>query len=109
MAGDAGGNSYANSDIEPSTRGENNLDGPAADVAQSGPGGRGGALDGAAPAGAMACTGAPVNTAPNGKPRIFDASEGTALDPLRDRSWDLNSPKTVDPASLKATPPPTLN
>jgi UPF0755 protein len=34
--------------------------------------------------------------APNGKPRIFDASAGTALDPLLDRSWDLNSPKTVD-------------
>lgn len=27
--------------------------------------------------------------------RAFDASEGTALDPLRDRSWDLNSPKNV--------------
>ncbi len=27
--------------------------------------------------------------------KIYDASEGTALDPLRDRSWDLNSPKTV--------------
>lgn len=27
--------------------------------------------------------------------RAFDASEGTALDPLRDKSWDLNSPKTV--------------
>lgn len=27
--------------------------------------------------------------------RIFDASEGTALDPLKDKSWDLNSPKTV--------------
>jgi UPF0755 protein len=29
------------------------------------------------------------------RPRAFDASEGTALDPLRDRSWDLNSPKSV--------------
>jgi UPF0755 protein len=27
--------------------------------------------------------------------RAFDASEGTALDPLRDRGWDLNSAKTV--------------
>jgi hypothetical protein len=27
--------------------------------------------------------------------RIFDASEGTALDPLKNKSWDLNSPKTV--------------
>ena len=29
------------------------------------------------------------------KARAFDASEGTPLDPLRNRSWDLNSPKTV--------------
>lgn len=29
------------------------------------------------------------------RPRAFDASEGTALDPLRDKSWDLNSPKNV--------------
>ena len=41
-----------------------------------------------------------VNPAPNGKPRILDASEGTALDPLLNKSWDLNSPKTVD------SPPP---
>lgn len=27
--------------------------------------------------------------------RAFDASEGTPLDPLRDRGWDLNSAKTV--------------
>lgn len=27
--------------------------------------------------------------------RAFDASEGTALDPLRDKSWDLSSAKTV--------------
>ena len=27
--------------------------------------------------------------------RIFDASEGTALDPLKNKTWDLNSPKTV--------------
>jgi UPF0755 protein len=30
-----------------------------------------------------------------GRARAFDASEGTALDPLRDKSWDLSSPKTV--------------
>ncbi|MGJ0508028.1 MAG: endolytic transglycosylase MltG [Methylocystis sp.] len=36
------------------------------------------------------------------RPRAFDASEGTALDPLRDRSWDLTSAKTVPPtASLR--------
>jgi UPF0755 protein len=30
-----------------------------------------------------------------GRAGAFDASEGTALDPLRDKSWDLNSPKNV--------------
>lgn len=29
------------------------------------------------------------------RPRAFDASEGTVLDPLRDKSWDLTSAKTV--------------
>jgi UPF0755 protein len=33
------------------------------------------------------------------RPRAFDASEGTALDPLRDRSWDLTSAKTVPSTS----------
>ena len=36
-----------------------------------------------------------ANMAPNGHPKILDASEGTALDPLLDKSWDLNSPKAV--------------
>ena len=27
--------------------------------------------------------------------KIYDASEGTALDPLKDKSWDLNSAKTL--------------
>ncbi|MBM3624318.1 MAG: aminodeoxychorismate lyase, partial [Alphaproteobacteria bacterium] len=34
------------------------------------------------------------------RPRAFDASEGTSLDPLRDKSWDLTSAKTV-PASAE--------
>jgi UPF0755 protein len=62
------------------------LDGPATPVESS----------------ALGYTGALVNTAPNGKPRIYDAAEGTALDPLRDKSWDLNSPKTVDLPPSKA-------
>ena len=34
--------------------------------------------------------------------RAFDASEGTALDPLRDKSWDLTTPKNVpSTASLR--------
>ena len=28
---------------------------------------------------------------------IYDASEGTPLDPLLNKTWDLNSPKTVPP------------
>jgi UPF0755 protein len=37
-----------------------------------------------------------ASPAPRGqRPRAFDASEGTALDPLRDKSWDLNSAKNV--------------
>ena len=78
------------------TRAENDLDGPASDNAA--------ALDGpAAPVegSALGYYGAPVNAAPNGKPQIVDASEGTALDPLLDKSWDLNSPKTVDAAFIK--------
>ncbi|PPD46687.1 MAG: aminodeoxychorismate lyase [Methylocystis sp.] len=50
--------------------------------------------DAAAPASA----GAPIAMAPapeRARPRAFDASEGTALDPLKDRSWDLTSAKTV--------------
>jgi UPF0755 protein len=35
---------------------------------------------------------------PNGK-RILDASEGTPLDPLKNRTWDLNSAKSV-PAGI---------
>ena len=27
--------------------------------------------------------------------RIYDASEGTPLDPLKNKTWDLNSPKMV--------------
>lgn len=37
---------------------------------------------------------APVEGRPM-RPRAFDASEGTPLDPLRDKSWDLTSAKTV--------------
>jgi UPF0755 protein len=32
---------------------------------------------------------------PGGRAVALDASEGTAIDPLKDKSWDLNSPKTV--------------
>jgi UPF0755 protein len=37
----------------------------------------------------------------SGAARILDASEGTALDPLRNKSWDLNSAKTV-PTGISA-------
>jgi len=34
-----------------------------------------------------------------GRRRVIDASEGSAIDPLRDKFWDLTTPKTV-PANL---------
>jgi UPF0755 protein len=36
-----------------------------------------------------------------GRPRAFDASEGTKLDPLRSKGWDLSSAKDVPNALLK--------
>jgi UPF0755 protein len=46
--------------------------------------------------GAAQPAGAPVpQTAAAGQRRILDASEGTPRDPLRNRTFDLNSPKTV--------------
>jgi UPF0755 protein len=49
----------------------------------------------------------PTGPLPDGRPRIFDASEGTSLDPLRDRGYDLNSAKTVP--TLKSLPPIPIN
>ncbi len=37
--------------------------------------------------------------------KIYDASEGTALDPLRKKGWDLNSPKRVPDGSTRAATP----
>jgi len=36
-------------------------------------------------------------SAPQRHARAFDASEGTSLDPLRDKTYDLNYAKTVPP------------
>ncbi|MBL8590474.1 MAG: hypothetical protein JNK46_18205, partial [Methylobacteriaceae bacterium] len=46
---------------------------------------------------AAAPAAAPIALAAAGgaRPRALDASEGTPLDPLRNRTYDLNSPKTV--------------
>jgi UPF0755 protein len=94
------------------TRAENDLDGPADDpqaaaamADDGGPKAAGADLDGPAQpveASALGYAGGVVNAAPNGKPRIYDAVAGTALDPLLDKSWDLNSPKTVDLPDPKA-------
>ncbi len=43
--------------------------------------------------------------APDGKPRAFDASEGTRLDPLRNTTYDLNSPQAVPSKPLVFTDP----
>jgi hypothetical protein len=43
--------------------------------------------------------------------RIYDASEGTALDPLKNKTWDLNSPKTVPalrPEDIGEKPAPAV-
>ncbi len=48
------------------------------------------------PAGADARVAALDNPAPP-RPRAFDASEGTPLDPLRNKTYDLNYAKTVPP------------
>jgi UPF0755 protein len=37
---------------------------------------------------------APTKPPPD-HPKIFDVSEGTALDPLKDKTYDLNSGKTI--------------
>ena len=42
-----------------------------------------------------------------GKGRITDASEGTRLDPLLDKSYDLNSAKTVPGFKMTELPAPT--
>ena len=59
----------------------------------------------------------PVRTASTGEEplparpgRAFDAVEGTPLDPLANKTWDLTSPKTVpsfgpEPAAQPAPPP----
>jgi UPF0755 protein len=38
---------------------------------------------------------APQNAGVPGRARVLDVSEGTALDPLRNKTYDLNFPKTV--------------
>ena len=90
------------------TRAENELDGPSDSLGgPQRPIKAANVLDGPAdpvdPT-ALAYTPAPApgKMAPNGKPRIFDASAGTALDPLLAKGWDLNSPHTVDTSSPPA-------
>ena len=52
--------------------------------------------DGASAPTDMRVATADVSPPPNGKrPKAFDASEGTPLDPLLNRTYDLTSPKTI--------------
>lgn len=100
----AGEDTLADARMGGVTRAENLLDGPADDAAPKGPARSANLLDGPAePVDSAALSysppPAPGAMAPNGKPRIYDASAGTALDPLLDNSWDLNSAKTVDTSS----------
>ncbi|MBB4196323.1 hypothetical protein CCR94_05710 [Rhodoblastus sphagnicola] len=103
---ESGDDSYADAQMGGVTKAENLLDGPAEELSSAGAASRRTAanlLDGAAEPvdGSMAFSPAPQAgaMAPNGKPRVYDASAGTALDPLLDKSWDLNSAKTVDTSS----------
>jgi UPF0755 protein len=43
---------------------------------------------------------------PNGRAVALDASEGTPLDPLKDKSWDLNSVKIVPAPEGEPAPEP---
>lgn len=64
------------------------------------------AADGAAQAAQVAAP-QPNGMPPGGKPMhavAFDASEGTPFDPLRDKTYDLNYPKTV-PSAASMVPP----
>ncbi len=47
----------------------------------------------------------PVPSASVAARKIFDASEGTALDPLRKKGWDLNSAKRVPDGVTRASTP----
>ncbi|VTZ27795.1 hypothetical protein MPC1_6690001 [Methylocella tundrae] len=48
---------------------------------------------------------APLAPASNGPhPRVIDVSEGTPLDPLRDKTYDLNYAKTVPSAKQMVLP-----
>jgi UPF0755 protein len=42
---------------------------------------------------------------PSGRAVALDASEGTPLDPLKDKSWDLNSVKIVPSPEGEPAPP----
>jgi UPF0755 protein len=108
---ESGADTLADAQMGGVTRAENELDGPA-EALDPTPGAAGAprgsmraaahALDGPAdPVDPAALSysppaAAPGALAPNGKPRIYDASAGTALDPLLDKGWDLNSAKNVD-------------
>lgn len=41
---------------------------------------------------------------PRGKIIVLDASEGTKLDPLRQRNWDLNAVQVIPPMPTSASP-----
>ena len=105
---------FDESQLGGATRAENDLDGPASDMpldpaptrrvmATNALDGPAEPVESGAVGSARGYAGGVVNPAPNGKPRILDASEGTALDPLLNKSWDLNSPKTVDTPAAKTS------
>ncbi len=69
------------------------LDGPVSSVSDD-PAPASGMISPSASAGPTQVAAA-VQRMPPEHPKIFDVSEGTALDPLRARGYDLNSAKTI--------------
>lgn len=75
---------------EPPPRGAALLDGPADDPAKDGAARQVGGVIPASDDSLASAASPPVRTV-----RVIDASEGTPLDPLKDKTWDLDYPKTV--------------
>ena len=96
---------FDESQLGGATRAENDLDGPASDVevnpasdparvmAANALDGPAEPVESGAVGSARGYAGGVVNPAPNGKPRILDASEGTALDPLLNKMLGSEQPQ----------------
>ncbi|MFY9291246.1 MAG: endolytic transglycosylase MltG [Methylorubrum rhodinum] len=82
---------------QPESGGVDKVDPNTAEPNATQPAGTPGRASAYAPGGgsSLALDGATIDGAPGQRPKAFDASEGTRLDPLRNKTYDLGSPKTV--------------